>query len=273
MRAATFLRSITRVSDIDEHLSQSQSGTASYYNQDAINSVTSLSNSAGALVGTYSYDSFGKLVSSTGNQAPFQFTGREFDQETGLYYHRARYYDPAHGRFLNEDPLQFEGGLNFYAYADNNPTNETDPFGLRSTYQCTITGVCWKRPNPHPECGWLDPGCFRYHGNWCGPTWTGGRVESYNPDHESLYKPPDDALDSACENHDKCYYHCRKDHPCDKEARKQCMIQCDRVLAGEAATAGHQYSSPLWWWMEHSPTEDPGSNESCGCKEKQGGSK
>lgn len=46
-------------------------------------------------------------------------------------YYRARYYDPQGGRFLSEDPIEFEGGLNFYAYVENNPHNFFDPWGLK----------------------------------------------------------------------------------------------------------------------------------------------
>ena len=60
----------------------------------------------------------------------FRFAGAEYDQETGLYYMRARYYDPALGRFLSEDPIGIDGGLNLYAYAGNDPTNRSDPSGL-----------------------------------------------------------------------------------------------------------------------------------------------
>ena len=48
---------------------------------------------------------------------------------SSLYYYRARYYDPAPGRFLNEDPIRFNGGLNFYAYVYNTPTRLIDPSG------------------------------------------------------------------------------------------------------------------------------------------------
>lgn len=51
---------------------------------------------------------------------------------TGLYYYRARYYDPKIGRFISEDPIKFEAGPNFYTYVDNNPTNYTDPTGLEA---------------------------------------------------------------------------------------------------------------------------------------------
>jgi len=59
-----------------------------------------------------------------------QYTGRESDAETGIYYYRARYYDPATGRFISEDPTGFGGGLNFFQYARNNATLFNDPLGL-----------------------------------------------------------------------------------------------------------------------------------------------
>lgn len=52
------------------------------------------------------------------------------DTETGLYYYRARYYDPGAGRFLNEDPLGFGAGTDFYRYVFNDPLNFIDPDGL-----------------------------------------------------------------------------------------------------------------------------------------------
>jgi len=61
----------------------------------------------------------------------YTFTGREYDPESGLYYYRARYYDPNIGRFLQEDPikgiLKKPQSLNLYPYASNNPINYTDP--------------------------------------------------------------------------------------------------------------------------------------------------
>jgi RHS repeat-associated protein len=50
--------------------------------------------------------------------------------ETDTYYYRARYYDPVTGRFLSEDPIGFNGGNNFYAYVENDPADQSDPFGL-----------------------------------------------------------------------------------------------------------------------------------------------
>jgi RHS repeat-associated protein len=108
-----------------------RSSTTSYYQADGLGSVTSLSNAAGSIANTYTYDSFGKLTASTGSLVnPFQYTARESDSETGLYYYRARYYDQASGRFIREDPIGFRGGLNFYSYARNNPNIFIDPSGL-----------------------------------------------------------------------------------------------------------------------------------------------
>jgi RHS repeat-associated protein len=115
----------------DQPLAMLRSGVTSYYQGDVLGSITSLSSSAGGLARTYTYDSYGKLVASTGAITnPFQYTGREFDSETGTYYYRARYYDENVGRFLSEDPIRFWGGIDFYAYTLNNPANWVDPFGL-----------------------------------------------------------------------------------------------------------------------------------------------
>jgi RHS repeat-associated protein len=117
--------------NIDEPLAILRGGATSFYHEDGLGSVTSLSNGAGSLAQTYAYDSFGKQTGSTGSLTnPFQYTGRESDSETGLYFYRARYYDQSVGRFLSEDPIRFRGGQNFYAYTGNNPTNFADPEGL-----------------------------------------------------------------------------------------------------------------------------------------------
>ncbi len=60
----------------------------------------------------------------------YRYTAREWDEETGLYYYRARYYDPTPGRFISEDPIGFGGGINFYPYAQNNSVLYNDPIGL-----------------------------------------------------------------------------------------------------------------------------------------------
>lgn len=134
-------------STIDEPLAMLRSAATSYYNADGLGSITSLTNSSGAAAQTYTYDSFGKVTASGGSLSnPFQYTGREMDSETGLYYYRARYYDPSTGRFLSEDPIRFQAGSNFYPYVGNSPSNALDPSGMlvtatynKSTGQLTVT--------------------------------------------------------------------------------------------------------------------------------------
>jgi RHS repeat-associated protein len=75
-------------------------------------------------------DPFGNTTVTSGSFAnEFQYAGRENDG-TGLYFSRARYYNPTLQRFVSEDPIGFKGGdANLYAYAQNSPTNFTDPTG------------------------------------------------------------------------------------------------------------------------------------------------
>jgi RHS repeat-associated protein len=95
---------------------------------DASGSVLALADSSGALVTQYSYDPFGNTTTSGAvNGNPSQYTGRD-NEGNGLYYYRARYYNPSLGRFISEDPAG--DGLNFYAYAGDDPIDFSDPFGL-----------------------------------------------------------------------------------------------------------------------------------------------
>ena len=102
------------------------------FHHDQINSVTALTGHNGTTEETTTYDPFGAPLTLTipGSGNELLFTGREYDQGTGLYYFRARYYDPeAGGRFIQEDPIGFEGGINKYAYVNNNPITYNDPMG------------------------------------------------------------------------------------------------------------------------------------------------
>jgi RHS repeat-associated protein len=120
---------------IDRPLAMIRDSGIYYYHADRLGSVTHLTGEQGDVVASYDYDPFGRIVRYEGTVAnPFTFTGREFDRETGLYYYRARYYDPVLGRFLSPDPaaprLRQPLTLNPYLYAQNNPVRFTDPLGL-----------------------------------------------------------------------------------------------------------------------------------------------
>lgn len=100
------------------------------YFHDGVTSVTALADHLGAITQTYGYSPFGRDRAGTGSTPnTLKYTGREQDP-SGLYYYRARYYDPDTRRFLTEDPIGFEGGINLYAYAGNNPLRFNDPMGL-----------------------------------------------------------------------------------------------------------------------------------------------
>ncbi len=121
----SYIRSLS----IDEALVRTDSTGSAYYLADALGSSIALADGTGATPTSYTYAQFGGTTVSGASANPFQFTGRENDG-TGLYYYRARYYDPVRSRFLREDPLGFAGGSNYFAYVGNNPTRFTDPAGL-----------------------------------------------------------------------------------------------------------------------------------------------
>lgn len=117
---------------IDEPLARlDSSGTIAYYHADGLASVVRVSDAVGAVAHAYSYSAWGNI--ETGSlRAAFAFNGREWDPETGLYFYRARYYDPRLGRFISEDPIGIAGGSNYYAYVRNSPALWRDPWGLRA---------------------------------------------------------------------------------------------------------------------------------------------
>jgi RHS repeat-associated protein len=97
---------------------------------DALMSVIAQANDDATVSNFYAYSPYGETVvlgADDGN--PLQYTGRENDG-TGLYYYRARYYDPGLKRFLSVDPIGPSGGPNLYAYVEGNPVAANDPLGL-----------------------------------------------------------------------------------------------------------------------------------------------
>jgi RHS repeat-associated protein len=117
---------------------RSAAAGALYFIQDHLGSTRVLTNAAGVSVAKLSYDSFGN--SSGSSLTRYMYTGREFDSDVGVYYYRARWYDPQLGRFISEDPIGFlSGEVNLYTYTGNNPTLYSDPFGLERLSTITHT--------------------------------------------------------------------------------------------------------------------------------------
>ena len=113
---------------IDERLSRA----GETYLTDLLGSTVALA-SGTSIQTSYGYDPYGVAQTPVGASStnPFQFTGREKDATSaGLMYYRARYYNPSWGRFVSEDPIGINGGINLYAYVEGNPSGYNDPSGL-----------------------------------------------------------------------------------------------------------------------------------------------
>jgi RHS repeat-associated protein len=123
---------------ISENLSPSVTGnstwTPSFYGYDGFGSVRQLTNSSGVVTDSYEYDAFGNSFTKTGTTPNnYLYRGEQYDQDLGLYYLRARYYNPLTGRFLSRDPLDGDATapktLHKYLYAGGDPVNGWDPSG------------------------------------------------------------------------------------------------------------------------------------------------
>jgi RHS repeat-associated protein len=136
---------LTHGPNLDDPLLRTIPGATQYYHQDGVGSVVAVTDDSGATHGSARYDAWGNATSVTGTIPLYGYTGREPDA-TGLIYYRARYYDPALGRFLQRDPLGVDDGVNLYAYVGNNPINRADPSGLRNIL-VPGTAISGKREN------------------------------------------------------------------------------------------------------------------------------
>jgi len=125
----------------DEIFSRTDAAGTRVFLVDALGSTLALTDTTGSQT-QYTYDPFSNTsVSGVTTTNSFQYTGREND-ETGLYFNRARYYKPGFGRFVSEDPIGFNGGINLYGYATDNPINLVDPFGLQDQPN---PAECWNQ--------------------------------------------------------------------------------------------------------------------------------
>src|SRR2546427_7683550 len=123
---------------VDQVFSRTDSTGAFTPLTDALGSTITLTDSTGAVQTQYTYGPFGNTtVSGPSSNNSFQYTGRENDG-TGLYYYRARYYSPGYQRFISEDPIGFNGGINVYAYTFDSPTNYSDAGGQQGPLPVAI---------------------------------------------------------------------------------------------------------------------------------------
>jgi RHS repeat-associated protein len=131
---------------IDETLTMDRGSQTYYYYQNGLWTTYALADASGNAVERYSYDVYGAVTVLDGsyNALPrnswgtphsavgnlWLFTGRQLDEEDGLYYYRARYFDGEKGRFLQRDPLEYVNSLNLYEYVRSAPTFYDDPSGM-----------------------------------------------------------------------------------------------------------------------------------------------
>ena len=184
---------------VDEKLWQRAGGAnALHFVQDHLGSTRALTDAGGNVIETRQYDSFGDGAGS--GLTRYGYTGRERDADTGLVYYRARWYDPQAGRFLSEDPIGLEGGLNLYAYVENDPVNHADPLGLQR--QSTRKTFCGPGSDNLLEKILVPDKCK-------------------NPFTQTF------DLSVPCRNHDACYGTCGKGRKqCDQALRRDIEKLC-----------------------------------------------
>lgn len=113
-----------------------------FYHNDHLNTPKTLTDISGQIVWQAGHDPFGRADITTHTiENNLRFPGQYYDAETGLHYNYHRYYDPDTGRYLTPDPIGLEGGINLFAYANQNPINYIDPYGqLAITVPTIIVG-------------------------------------------------------------------------------------------------------------------------------------
>jgi RHS repeat-associated protein len=217
-------------------LAVATSGGQYCYHFNGTGSTIALTDMNQAVVNSYAYEPFGQiLVQQETITQPFKCVGQYgvMAEPNGLYYMRARYYDPGVGRFISEDPLGFGGGdVNLFGYVRNNPVNWIDPFGLDATNWSNNTGGrrIWNGPT---------------NGNWGGECWSGGQYScGGNPMGDAR---PTDSGDACYQRHDTCYDTCGANNP-------QCIAACNRQLVNELRRLN---DDPRLWAQPPRPgTED-----------------
>jgi RHS repeat-associated protein len=175
--------------DIDNYIATvSSSGAIKFYHTDKMGSIVAMSDVNGNLAeGPYVYDAYGNCFSSGAACSAgvgFRYTGQRLDPETGLYYYRARYYQPGIGQFLQTDPVGYKDNLDLYGYVGDDPTDRTDPTGDQAIV-CLPDG-CVPVAAPPPVTGGGAPASGHHGlGDYIVHTW-----KNSHPDDSSPPPPP-----------------------------------------------------------------------------------
>jgi RHS repeat-associated protein len=202
--------------DTDEVIARYTQTGRTLYLQDALMSVIAQSRDDQSIQNFYGYSPFGEAVPTAEDRGnALEYTGRENDG-TGLYYYRARYYDPILKRFVSEDPIGLAGGLNLYGYVGGSPTNLIDPTGNAST--CYSAG---------PNCSGAGNGIYKQpSGGGCyKAVMRGGYIVGWEPCNSPVVDPCDPSPNSGA------------------------------GAAGSGSNPGQQPSRPSIPWITPAPTD------------------
>jgi RHS repeat-associated protein len=143
-------------------VSRASGGNSVFYQFDGTGSTSSLTGSGGTVLGTFTYDAYGNIISGSGASDKLLYQGRVmyfWDNSTSLFYVRNRYYDPSIACFLSRDPVTaystwaFFGSM--YNYVNNNPVNRNDPNGR----QLGMIQKYWTCPTPIGLGSYIPPQC------------------------------------------------------------------------------------------------------------------
>ena len=161
----------------DEVFARTTSKTTESLLTDAVGSTIALAGSTGSVETKYTYDPFGTTTTEgTASGNTTQYAGQE-DEGNGIYYDRARYYNPAAARFISQDPLRIAGGgINLYSYVADNPINEIDRLGTtREPLETVPVGQgCTYKELEREEAGLPREPCKEESANLEAPTSSGG---------------------------------------------------------------------------------------------------
>jgi len=146
-RGLDLSRSLQGAGGIGGLLALTQNGTTNqhfYYDDDGAGNITGLFDTNLNLVAYYLYDPFGNPTFASGSVAGLNrcgFSSKEFMANPRVAYFGGRFYDPGLQRFLNQDPIGENAGINLYPYVENDPVNRIDPFGLQSPQAAVVVAL------------------------------------------------------------------------------------------------------------------------------------